>query len=160
MFSAVGNKHTLLKTVRDVALAGDDDPVPVRDRPSAQRARAAPDVAAALEEIAAHIAAVHRRSAAVEEVLRGAAATGEPELRELWAAAQEQRRTGAQLMVDLLVTKGRLRPGLDRAAAADVLALFMAPDAHTWLVDRCGWSPDAYATWLRATLAGQLLSPP
>jgi AcrR family transcriptional regulator len=157
VFAAVGNKQTLLKTVRDVALAGDEDPVPVRDRPSAQRARAATGIRATLDEIAVHIAAVHERSAPVDEVLRGAAATGEPELRDLWTAALEQRRTGAGLMVDLLASKGRLRPGLGRAAAVDILSLFMAPDTHTWLVTRCGWSTDDYAHWLRASLATQLL---
>lgn len=157
VFSVVGNKQTLLKTVRDVALAGDDEPAPVRDRPSAQRARAAADVRSALDEIAVHIAAVQERSAAVEEVLRGAAAAGEPELRELWAAAHEQRRTGAGLMVDLLIGKGPLRPGLDRDAAVDILSLFMAPDVHTWLVTRCGWSGDGYVSWLWASLAAQLL---
>lgn len=126
VFAAVGNKQTLLKTVRDVALAGDDGSTPVRDRPSAERARAAPDIGSALDAVAAHIAAVHERSAPVEEVLRGAAAGGEPELRDL-------------------------------SAAADILSLFMASDAYTWLVSRCGWSTDDYANWLRASLATQLL---
>lgn len=157
VFSAVGNKQALLTTVRDVALAGDDDPTPVRDRPSAERARSAPDVRTALDAIAGHIAAVHHRSGPIEELLEGAAATGEAELRDLWETAQQQRRTGAGLMVDLLRSKGPLRPGLDRAAAVDVLSLFMAPGAHTWLVTRCGWSPEDYADWLRATLAAQFL---
>lgn len=158
VFSAVGNKQTLLKTVRDVALAGDDAALPVRDRPSAERARAAPDIGSALEAIAAHVAAVHERSASIEEVVRGAAATGEPELRALLTAADEQRRVGAGLMVDLLMSKGRLRPGLRRDAAIDILSLFMTSTAYTWLVTRCGWSTDDYANWLRTSLATQLLT--
>src|SRR2546423_637855 len=37
VFTAVGNKQTLLSTVRDVAMAGDDEKVPVLERPLAHR---------------------------------------------------------------------------------------------------------------------------
>jgi AcrR family transcriptional regulator len=157
VFTAVGNKQTLLKAVRDVAMAGDDDPTPVSERPSVQRAREAPDVRTALTEIAAHVAALQARYAPVDEVLRGAAAGGEKELRELWQASEEQRHTGAGMLVDILLGKGALRAGLERDTAVDVLALFMAPDVHHRLVTRRGWSPAVYRAWLERTLAAQLL---
>jgi len=34
VFTAVGNKAQFLKAVRDIAMAGDDDPAPVAERPS------------------------------------------------------------------------------------------------------------------------------
>lgn len=157
VFTAVGNKQTLLKTVRDVAMAGDDDPAPVEQRPSVQRAREAPDPRAALAEIAAHVAALQARYAPVDEALRGAAANGEPELRELWRISEEQRHVGAGLLVDILLDKGPLRAGLDRATAVDVLSLFMAPDVHLRLVTQRGWSQADYRDWLERTLAAALL---
>jgi AcrR family transcriptional regulator len=157
VFTAVGNKQTLLRTVRDVAMAGDDDPTPVSQRPSVQRAREAPDGRAALTEIAVHVAALQARYAPVDEVLRGAAAAGETELRDLWQISETQRHTGAGVLVDILLGKGPLRPGLDRSAAVDVLALFMAPDIHHRLVTRSNWSQAAYREWLERTLAAQLL---
>jgi AcrR family transcriptional regulator len=157
VFTAVGNKQTLLKTVRDVAMAGDDDPTPVHDRPSVQRAREAPDVRTALTEIAAHVAALQSRYSPVDEVLRGAAAGGEPELRELWQASEQQRHTGAGLLVDILLTKGPLRAGLERSRAVDAVSLFMAPDIHHRLVTQRGWTQETYREWLERTLATQLL---
>src|SRR6476646_1710742 len=48
VFTAVGNKQTLLSAVRDVAMAGDDAKVAVGDRPLAQRIRSEPDQRRAL----------------------------------------------------------------------------------------------------------------
>jgi AcrR family transcriptional regulator len=157
VFTAVGNKQTLLKTVRDVAMAGDDDPTPVGQRPSMQRARDAADQESALQEIAGHIAALQARYSPVDEVFRGAAASGDAALRELWRTSEEQRYLGAGLLVDILLGKGPLRAGLDRSTAVDVLSLFMAPDVHARLVTRRGWSETTYREWLSRTLAAQLL---
>jgi hypothetical protein len=97
------------------------------------------------------------RYAPMDEVLRGAAASGEPELRELWRESEEQRNVGAGLLVDILLTKGALRHGLDRASAVDVLSVFMAPDVHHRLVTDRGWLQWRYLDWLERTLAAQLL---
>lgn len=160
VFTAVGNKQALLKAVWDVALAGDDRPVPVRERESAQRARAAGNAFGALHELAVHIATTQRRSAPVAEVLRAAASTGETELRELWRAAEDQRRAGARLMVDLLESKGELRSGLSAKEAADILAAHMGPEMYHWLVSRCRWSHQAYTRWLGTALEALLLAAP
>jgi hypothetical protein len=55
-------------------------------------------------------------------------------LQELWRAAEQQRRTGAGMMMAILASKGPLRPGLHEDQAADVLALYMAPEHYLWLV--------------------------
>jgi hypothetical protein len=141
-------------------MAGDDDPTPVGQRPSVQRARDAADQQAALEEISAHIAALQARYSPVDEVFRGAAAGGDPALRDLWRTSEEQRYLGAGLLVDILLDKGPLRVGLARSTAIDVLSLFMAPDVHARLVTRRGWSETTYREWLTRTLAAQLLDRP
>ena len=43
VFTAVGNKQTVLSAVRDVAMAGDDETVSVVERPLAQQILAEPD---------------------------------------------------------------------------------------------------------------------
>lgn len=159
VFAAVGNKQALLKAVWDVTLAGDDRPIPVRERASAQRAREAGTAHEALSELAVHIATIQRRSAPVAEVLRSAASAGETELRELWRTVEEQRRLGARMMVELLASKGKLRPGLSAKAAADVLASFMGPESYQWFVTRCRWSHRKYVQWLTEALTSLLLEP-
>lgn len=157
VFTAVGNKQQLLKTVRDVAMAGDDDPVPVAERPSLQAAFDAPTAAEALRLFAAHAAALQRRYAGVDEVLRGAAAAGDPVLRELWRTSEDQRRTAAAMVVARLADKGPLRRGLTPGRAADVLSTYLAPDLYARLVHALGWDHDAYEQWLAVTLVEQLL---
>src|SRR4051812_3313727 len=47
VYKRFGNKARLLKDVYDVAMAGDEEPVPVADRPEARALRAATDPAGA-----------------------------------------------------------------------------------------------------------------
>jgi AcrR family transcriptional regulator len=157
VFTAVGNKVQLLKAVRDVAMAGDDDPAPVAQRPSVERARDAQTAEEALRLVAAHIVALSGRYALIDEVLRGAAATGEPELAELWETSERQRRTGAGILLDIIRGKGPLRPGLDPHQGEDILSNYMASDVYLRLVDRLGWTTEDFQRWLEATLAWQLL---
>jgi AcrR family transcriptional regulator len=157
VFTAAGNKAQLLKAVRDVAMAGDDDPVPVAQRPSVERARDAQTAEEALRLVVAHTVSLAGRYARIDEVLRGAAATGEPELAQLWEASEQQRRTGAGILLGIICGKGPLRPGLDPHRAEDILSIYMAPDLYLRLVHRLGWTAGDFQRWLEATLAWQLL---
>jgi AcrR family transcriptional regulator len=157
VFAAVGNKQTLFKTVRDVAMAGDDDPTPIAQRSSLDAARSASTSATALHAVVAHVAALQARYAGVEEVLRGAAASGDPELRDLWALAEQQRKRGAALLLELITAHGSLRRDLDVADAVDVLALYMSPDNYHRLVISSGWSHARYESWLARALTSELL---
>ena len=157
VFAAVGSKAQLLQAVRDVAMAGDDDPAPVAQRPSVQQARDAPTAEQALRLVAAHIAGLSRRYARIDEVLRGAAATGEPELAGLWETSERQRRAGAGILLGIIRGKGPLRPGLDPHRGEDILSNYMASDVYLRLVDRLGWPDEDFQRWLEATLAWQLL---
>jgi AcrR family transcriptional regulator len=157
VFTAVGSKTQLLKVVRDIAMAGDDDPAPVAERPSVERARDAHTAEEALRLVAAHIASLSGRYARIDEVLRGAAATGEPELAELWETSERQRRIGAGILLGIVRGKGPLRSGLDPHHGEDILSNYMASDIYLRLVHRLGWSAEEFQRWLEITLAWQLL---
>src|ERR1700750_1535058 len=75
VFAAAGSKQAILKQLRDIALAGDDEPVPVAQRPWYREALAEPDPRRALRLHARDAPAIHRRSAGVHEVLRADAAS-------------------------------------------------------------------------------------
>ena len=112
------------------------------------------------EPLAAHVTEVNGRYAPIDEVLRGAAQSGEPELRRLWRTSEEQRLIGARLWLTALADKGPLREGLDLDAATDLMWFFMAPGHLHELVHERGWSPDRYRAWLTETLARTLLPDP
>jgi AcrR family transcriptional regulator len=159
VFTAVGNKQTVLSAVRDVAMAGDDEPVAVQERPRAQQILAEPDQQRALALLAAHITGIGRRYSQIDHVLRGAASSGEPGLRELWETSEGQRLTGARIWANALAGKGDLRSGVDLDGAVDLLWLYMAPDVYYRMVHGRGWTPERYEAWLLDTLCRQLLPP-
>jgi hypothetical protein len=72
--------------------------------------------------------------------LQAAADSGEDDLRELWKLEEDQRLTGARLWVEVLTSKGPLRPALDTGAAADVMWLLMSPGNYYRLVHRRRWT--------------------
>lgn len=158
VFTAVGNKQTLLKVVRDVAMAGDDEPVPVSERPAAVAVRDEPDQDRAITLAAASIVGVWRRYAALDSVLRGAAASGEAELRELWELSERQRLDGARIWLTVLAEKAPPAAGFDLDTAVDQLWLYMASDQYSRLASR-GWAPERVESWLAARIRDLLRYP-
>jgi AcrR family transcriptional regulator len=157
VFTAVGNKQTLLSAVRDVAMAGDDEKVSILQRPLAQHIRAEPDQRRAVELMAELFTGIGSRYAQIDAVLQGAAHGGEPGLRELWETSEQQRLAGARAWVTALAEKGPLRGGLEPDYAVDALWLYMAPDLFHRLVHGRGWAPERFQSWLTETLCRLLL---
>ncbi len=152
----LGNKRTILKELRDRAVAGDDEPVPVIQRSWYQEALTEPDPLRCLQLHARNIVRMHTRYAELAEVLRVGAAV-EPELRELWQLGHDQRRIGAAIMVDALLSKTALKPGLDRDAAIDQLWVLTGSDLYRGLIGVCGWTVERFERWLGDTFCDQLL---
>jgi AcrR family transcriptional regulator len=157
VFAAVGNKQEVLAAVRDVALAGDDLPVAIADREPFQEVLAEPDPYQAIVLMAEHLADLWDRYASIREVMRGAASSGEPALRELWDLSEQQRLIGAGKFISALASKGPLREGLTQDTATDIVWVHMSPDNFLSLVVRRGWSATAYRQWLVDTLTSVLL---
>jgi AcrR family transcriptional regulator len=159
VFTAVGNKQSVLAAVRDVALAGDDLPVAIADREPFQAVLAEPDPYKAIVLMAKHLADLWDRYAPIREVMQGAASSGEPALRELWDLSEQQRLIGAKRFISALARKSPLREGLSQDTATDVVWVHMSPDNYLGLVVKRGWSAAAYRQWLVDTLTAALLPP-
>lgn len=159
VFAAVGNKATLLRVVRDVAMAGDDEPVPVMQRQAYVELLQEVDPYRTVRLLARNATAVLSRHTALDEVLHGAA-DSDPDLRELWAASEAQRLAAARTYVANLAGKGPLRPGLDLDTAADLTWLAIAPTNYFRLVLTRGWPDDRFEQWLGDVLTYHLLPLP
>jgi len=159
VFTAVGNKQAVLAAVRDVALAGDDLPVTIAEREPFQAVAAEPDPCRAVALMAGHLADLWGRYAPIREVLRGAASSGEPALRELWDLSEQQRLTAARRFVATLAGKGPLRDELDHDTAAEITWVHISPGNYLGLVIQRGWTRAAYQHWLARTLTAALLPP-
>jgi AcrR family transcriptional regulator len=155
--AAFGSKPALLREVVDEALAGDDDPVPVADRPWFRPVREAQthhDLLAAYAEVCTLMDA---RAARIFEVVRRAADES-PQVAELWERTQRNRRAGAGIVVDQLRSLGQVPgwPGDDRAV--DVVWLFNDPAHYDTLVVHCGWQESEFTAWLAVRMQEALLN--
>jgi AcrR family transcriptional regulator len=159
VFAAVGSKITIMRRLREEAMAGDDEPIPIAERPWFREALEAKDPRESVRLHARTVAGLHRRAGDLNEVMRSSAGA-DVELRELWETAERQRRTDAATFVDNLMTKTELRPGLDRHAAVDVVWLLTSADAFHRLVRMRRWSLKRYDDWLADTFVDQLLGTP
>ena len=156
VFTAVGGKAVLLKTAYDVALVGDDEPVPMPQRPWAQGVARSTTPVGLLEAYADLMLVLASRVGAINEAIRGAAAA-DPQVLAVWTKIQQERRIGAANIVRMAVERGGIRHGLDAEVAADVVWVLNDPGLYVRFVDERGWAPPAYRDWLAATLRSQLL---
>lgn len=144
--SAFGTKAALLKVAIDVAIAGDDEPVPMLERPWAAAAQAAATPQAFLSAVADIVVQAAERSDALVLVAYEAARSDE-RLAPLAVQLKAQRSVTASWIVDGLAARAALRPGVDRAQAIDVVWLLMDPAVFDRLTRDRAWTPQRFATW-------------
>jgi AcrR family transcriptional regulator len=158
VFTSVGGKAALLRAAYDIAIVGDDEPVPLPERPWAQPVREATTQSECLDRYADVIALVGGRVAPIYEAFRGAAATN-PEVRAQWEEIRSDRRVGARNVVSMVTRLGALRSGLDAVTAADIIWIFNDPGLYHQLVLQRGWKPARFRDWASDSMRSQLLDP-
>lgn len=158
VFNAVGGKVALLKLALDWAIAGDDEPVVLEDRPAVQAIQAERDPRRALTMWVTMVVDIGARVAPIGEVLY-AAADSDPEAAELLASAARGRMYGATAFVGHLASLGGLAPGVSEQQAADLCWAVNDGHLYSLLVTQRGWTPAAFARWLSDSLAATLLRP-
>ena len=158
VFNSVGPKPALLRACYDVATVGDDEPVPLPQRPALLAVRDEPDQRHAVALYAGVITDIGERLSGIYEVFRAAAAT-DPEIRTHWQDIQAERLRGARGFVRILASKGRLRDNLDTDEAGDVVWAYIDASLYHRLVCDRGWSSSAFQTWLTRALVEYLLAP-
>src|SRR5690348_16435266 len=156
VYKRFGGKAGLLKAVYDVRLAGDDEPVPIGERPAVRALAAERDPRRAVRGYAALGLQLVERAGPLLAVLlesRGA----DRDLAAFSATTDAERLAGATAFVAHLVDLGGLRPGLDAERARDAVWALISPEVYVLLVHRRGWSLDAYEEWLAGALDAALL---
>jgi AcrR family transcriptional regulator len=156
VYSHFPTKRDLLKVVVDQAVAGDGEPVPLRDRPEVAAILAEPDPAAKLRLHAAHAVAIGQRATAVDQMLRSAAAV-DSEAAQLWKRGSQDRQAGMKVFATHLSQGSHLRKDLSVEQAADRLAVLIDPELYRLTVAVRGWSPQEHEDWLAEMLQASLL---
>ncbi len=155
IYKAFGNKAALLKAVYDVTLAGDDDDVPLSQRPEAVaviESRTGEEAIAAYARLAQ---AIGGRTDPLVRMIMGSRDT-DANLASFVATIHQERRMGSAFWVGRWHEAGWLREDLDVERAADILWALNSYEPRWLLIDR-GWSPDEVTAWLADTLCRALL---
>ena len=153
VYNLFHTKHALLAAVLGVAIAGDDMPVPIVERPwfDGIERRAAATV---VTDFAVAGAAVVARAAPVYDVVRRAAS--HPEIGQLLDDTRRRRRADQAQLVARLAAAGHLRAGLGVTTAADITYALMNEEVFLLLTGDCGWALARFERWLAAALVAQL----
>jgi AcrR family transcriptional regulator len=159
VYAAFRTKRAVLAAAIDVAIAGDDEPVPVNDRPWMLPVWQASDGPATMRAYAGAVRLIQERVALLFRALDVAAAA-EPELHQLWQVTRQRRRLGAGGVVRAAAARSPLRADRPTETAIDLVWALNGHELYLNLVHGCGWSPDEYATWLGDTLVDQLFPDP
>jgi AcrR family transcriptional regulator len=155
LFSA---KRGILKALLDVSIVGDDEAVPMADRPHVRTLLADPDPRMQLEGFVAIVVDVNSRVAPIYRILMSAASS-DPDAAALLDELSRQRQQGQRVIAGSLARAGALRPELRERDAADVIHALMSPEVYRLLVLDRRWKAARYERWLTGTLIDQLLSP-
>ena len=157
VYRLFSSKHGILKALFDVSIVGDDEDVPMADRPQVRSALDERDPTGQLAGFVAIAVQVNERVGPLYRILVSAAGTDPDAAAQLEELAQ-QRQRGQRSIARALSRAGALRPELRERDAADLIHAFLSPELYRLLVLDRGWMPERYARWLEATLAAQLLS--
>jgi len=149
-------KRGLLAKVIDWTLAGDDEPIPMAQRPSIIAIQQEPSIAGKCALHAHHTRMVAARIAQTLQMLR-AAADADSDARAIYETGEAQRRTGAGLFVANLRRAGELRAGLSDEQAADAIWALSPDILWTLLVVQRDWTPGEFELWYAGQVAAAVL---
>jgi AcrR family transcriptional regulator len=152
-------KSGLLRALWHLLLRGDEEPVPVGERPWFRAVLDEPDPERKLRLNIRNAKRVRERTGGLLRVLRDAAPT-EREIAELWERIQAEFYDNQRAVAEDLHKRRALRRGLDVDRAADILWTLNNPDVYELLVTERGWTPDEHENWIADVVCLQLLRRP
>ena len=156
VYKAFANKAGLLKAMFDIAIVGDDEPVPLQQREMVARIQAEPDGRKKLAIYGAAYAIRAQRAVPVQLLVRDAAAS-DAGARAVLDQLNQERLTGMTAFSEHLRQSKVLRTGIRATDALDILWLFTAPEVYERLVIERGWTTRRFGTWITQQLVAALL---
>ncbi|MGV9713630.1 TetR/AcrR family transcriptional regulator [Gordonia sp. NPDC003424] len=144
LYAAFKSKPQLLNQVLDVEIVGDDEPIPLIDRPEfAALSNGSPRDRAAAG--AALITAVNRRTSGLQRAFTEGAAA-DPDLASRLDTARRAQRN--EVYIGGAAIAGRELT----ADEGDGLWAVITMEMYNLLTTHAGWTPDRYEKWLTETI--------
>ena len=158
VYRLFSSKLGILKALLDVSIVGDDQDVPMAERPQVRSLLAERDPREQLTGFVENAVHVNGRVAPLYRILVSAAGT-DPDAAALLDELTRQRQQGQRVIARSFARAGALRPGLRERDAADLVHALMSPELYGLLVVDRAWKTERYERWLAETLVDQLLPP-
>ena len=159
VYRLFSSKLGILRALLDVSVAGDDDDVPVEERPFVRAILADPDPRKQLSGFVGVTSGIQSRTEPVYRILVSAAGS-DPDAAALLAERTRHRQQNQSRIARHLARAGALRQELGEREAADIIHALMSPEVYRLLVGDRGWTGEQYEQWLKGILIDQLLPPP
>ncbi len=156
IYNSVGSKAAVLKAVYDAQLAGDDEPIAMKDRPEFKAVQSQRSVAATLRAYAAMSRMITGRAGALLGAVFVEGPGSDAELRAFLGTIDRERRAGNMKVVTLIGDRFGLPKDLSFERAVDAIWTLTAPEIADRLVRQCHWSLNDYETWLASALINEL----
>ena len=153
VYKSFGTKAAVAKAVFDLVIAGDDEPVPVAERPAMQAVRDESDVRRKIEMFVEGLAQRQARSARVQILIRDGRHVDDS-LGPIWAKLNDEGLAGMTMLGRHLLETGQLRDGIGLDEVRDVLWNYLAIDNYERLVLSQGWPLGRYSRWLASAIIG------
>jgi AcrR family transcriptional regulator len=157
VFLSVGSKVELLKTAWDWGVVGDDEPVPMAERPHVLAMQELTDPVLLVRLWVAQVLGVADRLAPLEIVLNRVVDV-DAEAAALRERIDVERQGGARMFVSHLASVGGLRTGLSVDEAVDMCWILMNPLLQQRLRAERGWTHAAVEDWLVRLASASLLA--
>jgi AcrR family transcriptional regulator len=145
VYAVFGTKRELLRQLIEATITGDDEPLPISERPDAQSVATEPDARRRVELDATLSRAIIERIAPIVRVAEEAAAS-DPELAAMMEAVKAARRHEMIAATEILAGPDSLRVNPEEAAAT--LYVLYSPQVANMLMGDYNWSPQRYEAWL------------
>ncbi|MEV4266336.1 helix-turn-helix domain-containing protein [Kribbella sp. NPDC049584] len=158
IYKGFGTKAALAKAVFDFVIAGDDEPVPMVQRPEILAVQRESDVRRKLQLYVAGLVERQQRSARVQILIRDGR-HGDETLRETWQTLLDERLTGMTMFGRHLHETGDLRAGITLEEVADVLWTYISVELYELLVLLRGWSPERYGEHVTTAITTAICRP-
>jgi AcrR family transcriptional regulator len=156
VYATFGNKISILTKLVDVSIVGDDEPIPLLERPNIQATAQSATPQKMIEGFSNDMYDIMQRMSPMFMLLR-ATAKSEPEIALLLDRILQDRVGGMRFFVEQLARLSPLREGLSLEKAAEtVWAISSGEVFHLLTVDR-NWTRKQYVNWLADSLSRLLL---
>jgi AcrR family transcriptional regulator len=156
VFAIFGNKKNILAGVIDLSVGGDEQPIPLLQRPGPQAVLHEQDAVCQIYLFAEDISTILERVAPIFSIMRVAAKT-EPDIDGLLKKLLQQRLHNLTVFVSNLSAHTSLRLESGAEQAAETVWALTSPDLFNLLVVDRGWSLEQYRAWLADALVRLLL---